>query len=439
MTLGRIFLFLAVADGMFTGGVFVPSFFGFHVMLYRVLLPVCVLILVYRSSFRTATADDQGLPVRGFLLFLVFWMSWAILSLLWVRNFDDALRQIYFMGSGVVLIVLMVAWCTSQVSLEKMTKLWLVVFALTIAVGLWEVATGQHLPGSGVLLSDAAYMRVMARMPTATFGNPNNFAFYIIMTLPVALAWWRYRLTGWSAAILGLVLSVSALTVVATTSRLGILGWVATALGSVAMWHGAKARLFRLPGLRTVAAAVLLFVAFSWTPAASQALEELRSVKNVLSSGLAKDARVILMRDSLDVLEKTNGLGVGAGNIETYLASYQYSRNSGILNPHGWWPELSANYGLVGLVGYSVFYLSLFFAMWRAHRQRRRDGADRTLVEGALVALSVYPIATFVPSSVVGMFFHWFLLGFCLAVLNNHRVSAGPTVQRLPAQAVIAQ
>jgi hypothetical protein len=66
-----------------------------------------------------------------------------------------------------------------------MGKIWLLVFAATVAVGVWEATTAQHLPGSGVLLSDETYVELTARMPTATFGNPNNFAFYIMLTIPL--------------------------------------------------------------------------------------------------------------------------------------------------------------------------------------------------------------------------------------------------------------
>jgi teichuronic acid biosynthesis protein TuaE len=425
LTLGRLCLSAAVIDGMFTGGIFVPTLFGLHVMGYRLLLPICMfifLILLCRSAFPGRTLGTQGLHVRGFLIFLVAWLAWAWLSLLWVVNLGDALRQIYFILSGMVLIVLLVAWCSSDVWLERMGKIWLLVFTATVAVGVWEATTAQHLPGSGVLLNDEMYAELTARMPSATFGNPNNFAFYLALTIPMALAWWRYRVDGWKAAALGTVVGAALFVMVATRGRLGIVAGMA----GIACW-------FLLPRLTRAARPrkrhwkMLLLssavaIPFFFTGTAAKAWDRMVDLRTSLTTERAGDPRRQLQLEVIDVLWRTKGLGVGAGNIETYLAEYPYSQDSGITNPHGWWVEIAGNYGVLTFVGYTLFYLLLVRGLWRAYRRQARRGADRTLLEGALLGLIVFPVVSFGPSSLAGVVFHWFFLGYCLAVLNNHRV-----------------
>ena len=419
---GRVCLTGAVIDGILNGGIIALPLAGFHVMGYRLLLPICVLILGVGVAATGRLPGGRELRVRGFLAFLGAWVGLAVVSLCWVVNTFDALRQIYFMLEGVTLIVLLVVWIVSDRWLERIGRAWLFTLLVTAVVGVWEATTGKHLPGSGMLGLDDVYVESMGRMPSATFGNPNNFAFYLALTIPMALAWWRYRVDGWKAAALGTVVGAALFVMVATRGRLGIVAGMA----GIACW-------FLLPRLTRAARPrkrhwkMLLLssavaIPFFFTGTAAKAWDRMVDLRTSLTTERADDPRRQLQLEVIDVLRRTKGLGVGAGNIETYLAEYPYSQDSGITNPHGWWVEIAGNYGVLTFVGYTLFYLLLVRGLWRAYRRQARRGADRTLLEGALLGLIVFPVVSFGPSSLAGVVFHWFFLGYCLAVLNNHRV-----------------
>jgi teichuronic acid biosynthesis protein TuaE len=399
---------------------------------YRLLLAVCALILVVGVATTGRLPGGRDLRVRGFLAFFGAWIGLAVLSLCWVVNTGDALRQIYFMLEGVAFIVFLVVWIVSDHWLERIGRAWLFVFVVNLLIGVWEASTGNHLPGSGMLRLDDAYIEQLGRMPSAIFGNPNNFAFFLALTIPMVLAWWRYRVHGWKATALGAAGTVAVFAVVATRSRLGIVGVIT---GIVCWWWLpwlAGAARPRSRRWKILSLSVAVAIPFFFTDVAGNAWRELVSIPSDLTTGLADDARVQLTTGVIDVLRRTKGLGVGAGNIETYLAEYPFSQNSGVTNPHGWWIEIAGNYGVLGVIGYTLCYLLLVRALWRAYKRQTRRGSDRTLLEGALAGLLAYPVVSFGPSSIAGVVFHWFFLGYCLAALNNHRVCHRLTPNPVP-------
>ena len=410
----------AVFDAMLTGGVVQVPLAGAHVMGYRLLLLACALILAIEAAMGCLRRRD--LRVGGFLAFLAAWIGLAVLSLGWAADTDSALRQIYFMAEGLAFIVLLVVWLGSDRWLERISLVWLLAFVGNLVVAMWEASTGNHLPGSGMLGMDEVYADLIGRTPSATFGNPNNFAFYLALTIPMALAWWRYRVDGWRAAALGTVVGVSLFVMVATRGRLGIVAGMAGVAGWLLLPRLTGAIQLRKRRWKMLLLLSAVAIPFFFTDIAAKAWDRMVSLRTSLTRERTDDPRLQLQLEVIDVLRRTKGLGVGAGNIGTYLAGYPYSQESGITDPHGWWVEIAGNYGVLTFVGYTVFYAFLVRGLWRAYRRQTRRGTDRTLLEGALIGLIVFPVVSFGPSSLAGFVFHWFFLGYCLAVLNNYRV-----------------
>lgn len=422
----RWLVIASVLDGLTTASLLPIPFFGAHLMAYRVMLPASAALAILRVALRGGRVGRGALRVRGFVGFLLAWWLFAAISLFWVLDLSAGVRQVYFLFEGVLLVLLLITWFDAQGWLDRLAALWLAMFGLLSAVGVWEALTSRHLPGSRVLLLDELHAQVLSNMPTATFGNPNNFAFFLVLTVPFALAYWRHRARGVWAVLAFMAVVAAVFVLVFTRARLGYIGLALV----LVTWYYLPRLARPLAGLtlrwRLLLVPLVLAVPLLSGETRQLAREQLESLQlNLTAEGLADDPRLQLQRQVVDVIRRTNGFGVGAGNIETYMAQYEYSQIYELTNPHGWWVEIAGNYGVPFFVGYSVFYVSLLRQLWYWYRCRAAQGRNRELLEGAVVALLAYPIASFGPSSIAGSVFHWFFLGFCLAVLNHQRLVMG--------------
>jgi teichuronic acid biosynthesis protein TuaE len=423
ISLQQLFLYLTIISA-FTGTLWLSVPIGsIHLFPYRFLLIFMWFFFVVAIFMKNGRLNLSHVKVKVYLQFLVLWMGYAFLSMTWAAAKGDAIRHVIFLFMGISIIFFIVYYLRDLDQLKWFYWLWLLIFAVLIPVGIWEVTTGNHLNVSGIF----GEVRLRFRFaPSTVFYNQNDFAGYIALTLPMVLAWIRYypkligRALGVSVFIAGLYL------LILTFSRscyiavfMGILFWSLFLL----RW---KKRIKALALAAFVCG--LLVVAFPIQTQDILAKVEIQANSLVPIVLQNEDmgslyVRQNLIKNALYFTAKSAGFGVGAGNVEYYMENYKIYPVANITNVHNWWVEIFANYGVFIFVGYLIFYVSLFWKLWKVYK-RVTNRTEKMICEALLVGLATFFMASISSSSIIAFRPQWIFFGFALAFLNYSRIQA---------------
>jgi teichuronic acid biosynthesis protein TuaE len=417
LSLQRTLLYFTIIAGFIGPAVLTIPIGPIHLFPYRILLPL--LWLLFAILFNRGRIGISHIKVKPYLQFLILWLLYAVLSSAWAASKNDAIRDIIFLFMGVSIIFFVVYYFSILKHLKWFYHLWLLVFTALVPIGIWETITGQHLSVSGLAQTTHPVARFM---PSTVFRNPNDYATYLVLSLPFVLTFIRYR-NRLLERLLGLLILIAGLyLLVATSSRASYLA----ALIGVAFWF------FLLLELRSkikvvILSALVVTLSFALFPVQIQRVFQTVNIQlgSIITQAQEEvgsiGVRINLIKNGLFFLWNTAGFGVGAGNVEYYMAHYSRYETRGILNLHNWWLENLANYGVFIFAGYVVFYLGLFLGLLKAYR-KIADFREKMICEALLVGLVTFFFASVSSSSIMALRPQWFFFAFALAFLNHWKL-----------------
>ncbi|HHU81354.1 MAG: O-antigen ligase family protein [Dethiobacteria bacterium] len=404
--------YLAFICGFIGPALFPVGLGPFTLFPYRIFLLI-LLGLFTASSFIEGTIVLSMGRVKHYMIFFGFWLVYATFSLAWALDKGDAMRQLFFLFSGVLLLFFVTYYFHSLHDLNKLFWIWLGAFAALIILGCWEHLTGNHLPVSGYYGELRPW--IMYR-PTGVFKNPNDFATFLSLSIPFSLVLARYSGTI-STKLAGIGTAFAAFyLIVATGSRANILAVLLMVLFLLLFIVKLKQKV-KVAVVLTVF--LMLMVIFGLaSPIQEFAMRVAAELSSLFDRGGGSVAvRFSLVRNGLVFLLSTGGLGVGAGNAEFWMAKFARHSTSGILNPHNWWLEILVDYGVIVFCGYLVVYVGIVRTIWLAWR-KAVDRKERMIAESLLLSLIGFSLASISSSSIMAFNPQWMLLAFAVAYLN---------------------
>lgn len=252
------------------------------------------------------------------------------------------------LGDAVLWLLL---WClalaVSLVCVTRRTMIWLMTSWLFAAlasavVGLWEVATQEHLPANQ-LAAHVAKTMPWINIVASFFDNPNLYAYQcgiVLLLIPAAVG-----LTPppgrWVVAALGVLI---AFMLVVTGGRLAL---VAVAIGVAAWCVRWRWSCWALAG-SAVAFVVAVFARFG--PALAVLHEVNYALYEFTERGASSWVRLELARSGGWMLQQTGFLGTGPGGFAAWAPlpenPFQYERMS---NAHSGLVEIGSQFGVVTL------------------------------------------------------------------------------------------
>jgi teichuronic acid biosynthesis protein TuaE len=343
----------------------------------------------------------------------------------WAASSVEALKHIIFLFLSFSLIFFMVLNLRQSKDLELFVKLWLAVFVVLIPIAIWETMTGNHLQTSGLNYTDDGY-EFYKFAPTGLFANQNDYATFLAFSMPILLSKFQYERKVVIRLFLMVLFVAGGIILLFTTSRANYAAiFVSTLVWLVAFTDIVQKFKFLFGGLILLAIVLLnlneqswLYLQFVW--------EDLTVLgEGTQDAGL--DVRSNLIKSALYFTIATLGFGVGAGNIEYYLANYPIYETGSITNIHNWWLENLANYGFIVMLLYLAFFLSLLYALWKVRKQSPHI-AIKSMAEAMICLLVAFPISSISSSSLIAFNPHWLIFGFMLALVNCHRSGKMATV-----------
>ncbi len=351
----------------------------------------------------------------------------------------SARTEVVSISTGMVLIWAMGTLPEPRRLMALLPAAWLIAFTVTGAIAVREFFTGQHF--SNYYLDDAELQRFEASNYVAsTFGNPNNYAFFLCSAFPFLLVGaYRARRTSTRVVFAAAAMLAFALVFV-TGSRLGT-GILVLQVVVIFLASGL------LRKLAMVLLGVLLIalvrvgapdVFESTTDQVTEQVEatfggggegllyELRS-NGALSAGV----RLNLVRNGWDFALDSALLGAGPGSFERLMSEGEGDYpTAGIVNPHSGWTEVLVEYGLVIFILIGLFLARIVSTGWGAFRRdglRRRggDGDFGLLIAGLGIGMPLLSMmnSTFLQPSVV-----WALVAclyLCAVALSESRPPDG--------------
>jgi teichuronic acid biosynthesis protein TuaE len=296
------------------------------------------------------------------------WVVWSALSVVWADDTVAALRWTLFLTMMGGLAIGIAVLCREPRRARML--LWALggAFVAACLVALGEIATGVHLPTSRGVQRQGLFGA------TSFFGNENNFAIYLTLTLPylavipLFVRDVRQKALGYAASILALLMILTTGSKSALISVGLILITLLLIIGRDRQSRGRLAAAAAIAGL-TVALLVPATMGSGPLALSQRAVTKLdfrvlaEQIESKTGSG---GVRASLLSEGLDLVEQTNGLGVGAGNAETSVKSLKDF--PGAANLHNWWLEVLVNGGLIGFAIYLAFFFGLLSKQARAAR-----------------------------------------------------------------------
>jgi O-antigen ligase len=397
-----------------------PWLFGFRVLI--VLLGLGVLGYLLMDG-RIVVPAGAARPAA----LLGVWVVWSTLSLGWAEDAVAAARWSLFLA--------MMGGLAVGIGLLGRDRRWLVqllwvlaaTFAVSAGIALAELALGIRLPTSALLgrSSEAAFGA------TSLFGNQNNFATYLTLSLPYFLVLpiifgdVRLRAVGVAgtlAALVGLLY---------TGSKSNLLAAGLVVIGLLVVLGADRRSRGRLVGAVAIAVLAVAIVIPSVQGSGVVQLPEQAVTKFDFSLLTAQReaetgsgaVRSSLLEEGLRIVRETGGLGVGAGNAEVRVRTL--ANFPGVANLHNWWLEVLVNGGIVGLALYLAFFLTLLRGQLRAAR-RSSDRLIRYLGLAGGLSLVGYVAGSLGPSTAIHFAPMWITFGLGIATLALHRRQAPP-------------
>jgi teichuronic acid biosynthesis protein TuaE len=367
----------------------------------------------------------MGIPAT----LLALMLAWAVMSFAWSQNLGAAVRWTVFLAMMIGLTLIMpIAFTTRRRVIQIMVVLGVTFVAVTL-FGFLEYATGIHLPTSRL----AGQFLGPSFGATSVFGNQNNFATYLTLTLPYLVTLSlvfrdrRVRLLG----LAGTLLTLAALLLTGSKDNL-----IAAALVFLTLLlflaTDPKQRTKFIGAIVIVVVAVAVIVpslnGTGLIPLPKRAVNKFSFslLASELSSGTGSGAaRANLLSDGVNFVGQTGGIGVGAGNAETHVL--ELPAFPGVSNMHDWWLEVLVDLGIVGLALYVVFYV---FLLTRQLREARRavDPLIRYLALAGTASMVGFIVGSLGPSTMIAFSPMWVMFGVAImtvAVAERARRNGG--------------
>ena len=392
------------------GSYFLGVDLGFiNVYSFRVVLAIAFIILLIKRDL----LFSAGPLSRDLTLIMFFWIGYGFLSMTWSISLKESMKDVYYLCTGLIIHL-------TITSLLKRLKNgfntfgygWLVGFLVVNLIAAYEVRTGYHLSQPFIeKLNTLAMNHPVNFVPVSTFDNPNNYATYLILSLPILTFLLRDRFK-WSAIIWPMVYYF----IYTTGSRLGMIAFFLSLAGWIGLsYYNKHIRSYLFSAKRMglglgLIGLVTVSLVFTNTFERSETIGKLGKElptppADPNSSG---NVRKGLLINGVDFTLRSWGMGIGAGNFRAYIREGEGKANTGtVLNPHNWFIEIISQYGILVFSLCAIWFSKVFWVFWR---NRHYHMENFYIIEFGFLTLAGYFIVSNSASSFIGMPLNWVIL-----------------------------
>ena len=379
------------------------AFFPFTYHLYvQVALAVVVLLMIIRGMSRGTIRMPAIL--NHYTIIMTLWFAWSLLSILWV---PDKSGWLYANGIHFTAWIhsLSLALLLKEKSFQRhLFKLLMGIIVVHNLIGWFEWLTLQQYFEATRLNYNLDY--TMGN-PMLFFSNINDYALLMLFGVVLTLVWPPFqaeqlRRKPWFYS-LKIILLLSNLCLIYLVHSRGIL--FAALYSIVFIWiigisHQVIRRMLLIGIILLSAVTILMFYT---------------NIVELLVQDGSFVVRYNLIRNGWHHLKMSDYIGVGAGNLEYYMANFRYYPTADYNVMHNWWMGTLTAYGAGFFVIYGLYHAYAFIVSYLGGVNRQSNGK---LVATWLLG---FIIAGMIPNTLFMFVWFWLIHNIIFSVFEASR------------------
>lgn len=402
-------VYLIIMTSLIGAGAFSINFGFFQLSLFRGLI-----ILMSFLMFAELLLKNKKIPFKTgkeneySIKFMLFWFFYALITLGWVRDYTGWAKAIYFLGLGVLSIIVMYKFLRTKYDVIKALRFFSYMIIFHNIIGWYEILTGNYI----FLTNDKINVYSVMNLPVSMFGNTNDFAVFLMFSIFILYICAINTKTSLSKLIYGFSAASSIVLLLYTGSRGSILGLII----GLMMFFFISIRNKKTRKVLLVLSLIILAIIILNPKIFENLWYSLEAILNFnfQQQGGSDFVRKNLIANGIEFLFSTIGFGTGAGNIEYWMINYGELYTGGIINMHNWWLEILVGYGIVIFILYCIFYIKLIKDLKKKFIISQ-DKADLSISLGFISIISGYIVASISSSSNISSEWIWVFWGITIA------------------------
>ena len=415
---------LFIASVIFGSAICYWHFYLFHFVLVFIYL----VFFVYEKKIITYSPVSN--TYFGVLLFILLWY---FLGIGWSNYKIDTLRYIVYLLLGISIVFVFSTWVTTIARFKYVLRTMqnTVIFEFVIIIleifkifrlptsPYSEYAALFHRKGTDFsLLDNDNIVLAIKSTPTGFYGNPNNLAVFVIMTLPFFLLSKKIYVR-----ISGILMSL--IVIIATGSR-GV--FIAFLVGMVMYVFLEHRRFFFVAFLVTIlllSTGTISSVIDILKNSDNKRISEIAWSIDVLSrylgerskSGDSISIRQQLIENGIIELKRSNGLGVGGGtSIAIQMSKYGLEVGS----MHNFWIEILVEGGVIAFFLFVSWYLFLMYKLLFISK-RTNNNFISYISRSLFLSMCFFSIGCISASSVIYHLAMWLMFGMAISIIHINK------------------
>jgi O-antigen ligase len=378
------------------------------------LTDVLAAILLLGIMARTATDYKFKVHfVKSTTLPALVWLIAGCLSLVNAKDLQVSMIALISITKGFILYLVVANSVEDSQEIKLLIGGVLLSLTFEALLGSYQGLTGKYL-GLSVLGEGSTVIRyslgdVTANRCEGTVCHPNSFAMYLNTALPFAIALIFANVRRLYKILAVLVVGLGIVCLILTLSRGGWIGFLLS--GSLVIILAIRRGRLKAVHAILVVCGVLLLAILVIT-SSNLIIDRLTT-----SDRGSAQSRITMDQGALVMMRDYPILGVGLNNYTLYMPQYDpitFAENHGLYVVHNTFLLIGAETGLIGLVGFVLFLLSIIFQAWNLTKISPNDFLWIIAV-GVLcgyISLSVHNLVDFGLIGCSPVFFQfWFLAG----------------------------
>lgn len=426
--------------------------FGMVLSPYRIIIPcLSIFLFGFRIYHKKLKAIFKEKLLVCYMAMMMFWIVWGTILLAFSSycNVHNAIKELLALILGMGGIYCFFELCQSEKRWDAIIKFLRITAVVLCVWSMVEILAGVYFPTSsrywGGAVERADWMKFMLSrlgtdsvyLTTTFFFNVNDYSAFLALFLPLFyLDENRSRREnigrGVMLFLITFILSVNDSNIVIIAIFLSMIIYTVMKNGSRKFAGGMLGILVAWYAIGSQLLCSFLIAVKSALPIVDQGIlkkyedilfllgrDKLALLGEVVNAQLANAAngagslyvRIMITISSLKMTLKTKLMGVGPAGFTNYIKRHE--KDSKLLDPHNWWMEIMAQYGVIVFVLYFLCTAVICIKIYLLYRQN----GERRLLLFLCVALT-FCIACVAPSSFLKFSYQWLIPSVGIVLLK---------------------
>lgn len=323
-------------------------------------------------------------------LFFMFWISYGILSLFWINDVIEGIKEVvYLLINFIGFFTVVIFAYRANNTHNTIIKGWRFLFLCTMPIAFCELFLNRHLYVNSY--EDLyAYGGILRRYASVTFGNLNAYNLVIVYALPFVIAT-VFKELGKIKLISILLISL----IILMNSSRGAFFCLILVLMIVLSMFFKNNNIVNKKFIWLLLLAPMVLAIKYYDLIIGQIIGRFRE-----ESSDGEGYRFRIVEESFHILEDYNFFGVGSGNFQVIMKEYLNDYN--FFSPHNLFLEILVQYGVI--ISFLFIYL-----LYRMYKQMKKvfTSYQKFILLSFFITL---PISSIINSSYILNSYFWVYL-----------------------------